>query len=161
MLKPKACHDRHPYFWEESGLWQLWHMEHPAQEPPQECFPLFRCRTRCTMIATTISKSNMQMIMVARLLNSQENIIHRFLSILCQCVHISACMGEDGVVWSRCKSVFRCPNLLFHRKFAAECGRFFVGTEQLEQDQCQNCHSNDQAEWMNISRECRSELIDH
>lgn len=50
------------------------------------------------MIATTISKSNMQMKMVARLLNSQENIIHRFLSILCQCVHISACMGEDGVV---------------------------------------------------------------
>lgn len=119
------------------------------------------------MIATTISKSNMQIKMVARLLKSQENIIHRFLSIIlylsviCQCVHISACKGEDIVVLSRCKSVFRCQHLLFHCKFAAECGRFFVGTEQLEQYQCQNCQSNDQTNWLDISRECRSELIDH
>ena len=88
------------------------------------------------MIATTISKSNMQIKMVARLLKSQENIIHRFfllfydLSVRCT----SVCKGEEGVVLSRCKSVFRCQHLLFHRKFAAECGRFFVGTEQLEQD---------------------------
>lgn len=33
------------------------------------------------MIATTISKSNMQIKMVARLLKIQENIIHRFLSL--------------------------------------------------------------------------------